>query len=79
MHPTHMICRHNLCHLRVIVTQDDEQQERKDAKWWLGGDGKATLNGARGRDVERFWAKASSNHEDVVGNLRDVSCLTQQM
>ena len=54
------------------TAQDVLQQERTDAKWWQDGGGRATLNGVRERDVERFWEKASAEHVDVVGDLKKV-------
>ena len=48
-------------------------QERKDAKWWLGKEGQATLNGTKNRDVETFWQQAAAAHVNVRGNLKQVS------
>lgn len=52
--------------------QDSVQQERTDAKWWQAGGGRATVNGCRERDVERFWERAGADHVDVVADLKKV-------
>ena len=51
-------------------------QERTDAKWWLGKEGEATLNGNRNRDVKRFWQHAEDSHQNVRGELREVRSLS---
>jgi hypothetical protein len=51
-------------------------QERTDAKWWLGKEGQATLNGTKNRDVETFWQQAAAAHVNVRGNLKQVSPCT---
>lgn len=48
-------------------------QERKDAKWWLGTGGQATLNGTKNRDVETFWQQAAEAHVNVRSNLKQAS------